>query len=100
MDTTEKLGVTVTNPAQEIRIEGRSFAEVIAHQALHVETLRKAVAVLVQQNPHAENEQLAEVQVALMAMANTMGVMLFEHVRWAMEQGLHLELPKADAARH
>lgn len=92
MHTHEKLGVTGANPEQAVSIEGRSFAETLTHLALHIETLNKVNAVLKQANPCGENEQLAEVQNAVQATANSTTVMLYEHLRWATEQGLRFVL--------
>lgn len=100
MNTPEKLGVTVANPEQEIRVEGATFAEVIAFLALHLETLKKASTLLQQENRYSENERLAEVQGAMAAMVNTMSVMLFEHLRWAREQGLRFELSSSGQRSH
>lgn len=100
MHTHERLGVTVANPEQTVSIKGRSFAEIITHLALHIETLNKVNAVLNQENPGGENERLAEVQNAVQATANSTTVMLYEHLRWATEQGLRFVLNETGKIQH
>lgn len=88
MTALNTLGVTVINPDAVITIEGLTFAEVIAHLGVTVETLRKVGRVLHQENPDSVNEALCEVELAIAALTNTATVMLSEHLRWAKEQGL------------
>lgn len=87
-----KPSVVVTNPEKIIEIEGGSFAELILHQAMHAENLRRAVRAMAIINGNDQDERLSELQLILQAMLNSTAGVLVEQVRVATTQGLVFEL--------
>ena len=93
--------VRVNNPEKLIEIQGGSFAELILHQALHVENLRRVVQAVNQINAKAQDERLSEVQAIVQAMVNSSSGLLIEQVRIATAQGLAFEISEGQSnVRH
>lgn len=100
MSTAAKLGVRVSNPGKVVSIEGETFGELVSFEFVHLETLKRAVAVLHQENPYGLNEALTEAQAAPQAMVGGVEMMLHEQLRWAAEQGLQFEMVSNGAQSH
>ena len=88
--------MNVSNPSVTIRqsvvihIEGQSFAELVAHQALIAEHLKRTVRCLSIVNADVD-ERLTELQLISQTMFNATSQVAFELLRIATEQGLVLE---------
>lgn len=96
-----KPTVRVNNPEKLVEIQGDSFAELILHQCMHVENLRRVVQAVSQINTEAQDERLAEVQAIVQAMVNSSAGVLVEQVRIATAQGLAFEISEGQShARH
>ncbi len=80
--------VQVSNPEKLIEIQGDSFAELILHQAMHVENLRRIVLAVDQINAETQDERLTNLQGIVRAMVNGSSGLLIEQVRIATAQGL------------
>lgn len=87
-----KPTVRVNNPEKLVEIQGDSFAELILHQCMHVENLRRVVQAVNQINAEAQDERLAEVQAIVQGMVNSSAGVLVEQVRIATAQGLVFEI--------
>lgn len=99
--TTNRPTVRVNNPEKLVEIQGDSFAELILHQCMHVENLRRVVLAVGQINADAQDERLSEVQAIVQAMVNGSSGILVEQVRIATAQGLAFEISDGQAhARH
>lgn len=96
----ESLGVRVTNPEQNITIEGSSYADLVLFEHLHTENLRRCVAALNLVSPYGENETLEEVRAQLQGMVNASAGVLHEHLRIAREQGLRFEIVPSPGELH
>lgn len=96
----ESLGVRVTNPEQNITIEGASYADLVLFEHLRTENLRRCVAALNLVSPYGENETLAEVRAQLQGMVNASAGVLQEHLRIAREQGLRFEIVPSPGELH
>lgn len=96
-----KPTVRVNNPEKLVEIQGDSFAELILHQCLHVENLRRVVQAVSQINDEIQDERLSEIQVIVQAMVNGSSGLLVEQVRIATAQGLVFEINDGQAhVRH
>lgn len=84
--------IRVNNPDKLVEIQGDSFAELILHQCMHVENLRRVVQAVTQINAEAQDERLSEVQAIVQAMVNSSSGVLVEQVRIATAQGLTFEI--------
>lgn len=84
--------VRVNNPDKLVEIQGDSFAELILHQCMHVENLRRVVLAVGQINAETQDERLSEVQAIVQAMVNGSSGILVEQVRIATAQGLVFEI--------
>ena len=84
--------VRVNNPEKLVEIQGDSFAELILHQCMHVENLRRVVLAVGQINAETHDERLSEVQAIVQAMVNGSSGILVEQVRIATAQGLLFEI--------
>lgn len=99
--TTNRPTVRVNNPEKLVEIQGDSFAELILHQCMHVENLRRVVLAVGQINADAQDERLSEVQAIVQAMVNGSSGILVEQVRIATAQGLAFEISDGQAhVRH
>ena len=87
-----KPTVRVNNPEKLVEIQGDSFAELILHQCMHVENLRRVVQAVSQINDEIQDERLSEIQVIVQAMVNGSSGLLVEQVRIATAQGLAFEI--------
>lgn len=96
----ESLGVRVTNPEQNITLEGASYADLVLFEHLRTENLRRCVAALNLSGLYGENEALAEVRAQLQGMANASAGVLQEHLRIAREQGLRFEIVPSPGELH
>lgn len=93
--------VRVNNPEKLVEIQGDSFAELILHQCMHVENLRRVVQAIGQINAKAHDERLSEVQAIIQAMVNSSSGLLIEQVRIATAQGLAFEISEGQSnVRH
>lgn len=96
-----KPTVRVNNPEKLVEIQGDSFADLILHQCMHVENLRRVVQAVGQINAEAQDERLSEVQAIVQAMVNSSSGVLVEQVRIATAQGLVFEISDGQAhVRH
>lgn len=96
-----KPTVRVNNPEKLVEIQGDSFAELILHQCMHVENLRRVVQAVNQINAETQDERLAEVQAIVQAMVNSSAGVLVEQVRIATAQGLAFEISEGQThVRH
>jgi hypothetical protein len=98
--TIEKMGVRVSNPDQNINLEGASFAELVLFEHLRTENLRRCVAALGTLNHDGGDELLAEIAAQLQAMANASAGVRQEHMRVAHAQGLRFEIVPARGELH
>lgn len=98
--TIERMNVRVSNPEQSINIEGTSYAELILFEHLRTANLQRCVAALGVQNPHGEDELLAEVAAQLQAMVNASAGVLQECLRVAQAQGLRFEIVPSPGDLH
>lgn len=96
----ESLGVRVTNPEQNINLEGKTYADLILFEHLRVENLRRCVAALGTLNNDGGDELLAEIAAQLQAMANASAGVRQEHLRVARAQGLRFEIVPAAGDLH
>ena len=87
-----KPTVRVNNPEKLVEIQGDSFAELILHQCMHVENLRRVVQAVGQINAEAQDERLSEVQAIVQAMINSSSGVLVEQLRIATAQGLVFDI--------
>ena len=62
----ESLGMVCVNPEVMVRLEGGTVADTVATLGLASETLRRAIVVLTQHDPHGEQEDLAELRSVLL----------------------------------
>ena len=93
--------VRVNNPKKLVEIQGDSFAELILHQCMHAENLRRVVLAIGQINAEAQDERLSEVQAIVQAMVNSSAGILVEQVRIATAQGLVFEISEGQShVRH
>ena len=96
-----KPTVRVNNPEKLVEIQGDSFAELILHQCMHVENLRRVVQAASQINAETQDERLSEVQAIVQAMVNSSAGVLVEQVRIATAQGLAFEISEGQShVRH
>lgn len=82
----------VSNPEKVIQIEGGAFANLVLHQSMHAENLRRIVQAISIINKDMDNEDLDKLQNMLQAMMNSTAGVLVEHVRIATEQGLVFQI--------
>lgn len=101
MEAIEKLGVRVSNPEQDITLDGKTFADLVLFEYLRTENLRRCTAALALETiPDGESERLAELQVQLQAMVNASSGVLQEHLRIAHAQGLRFEIVPTTGELH
>lgn len=84
----ESIGVVCLNPKAVLRLEGRTVADTVATLGLAAETLRKAIGVLAEHDPHGECESLAELRAVLLAQLEGTAAAAFGLVEICRSQGL------------
>lgn len=105
MEAIEKLGVRVSNPEQDITLDGKTFADLVLFEYLRTENLRRCTAAIARgMIPDGESERLAELQVQLQvqlrAMVSASSAVLQEHLRIAHAQGLRFEIVPTPGELH